>query len=185
MTADIALSLKLAISRRHIDLTTPARCTVLRGKAFAIATHQNNPGTHPTVSPKSHISTGHPTSPRSGHCTYDNDKSRRHFPRNRMKEFPYARSLKTTAAPHIPIANTIRCANGSDDVSAHPNRFQPHPVGQSSSAACHRTRPSRLATNRAGNAKGPVFPDPANHTNALRKLGSDGVETFGSEQAHA
>ena len=75
MTADIALSLKLAISRRHIDLTTPARCTVLRGKAFAIATHQNNPGTHPTVSPKSHISTGHPTSPRSGHCTYDNDKA--------------------------------------------------------------------------------------------------------------
>ena len=99
MTADIALSLKLAISRRHINLTTPARCTVLRGKAFAIATHQNNPGTHPTVSPKSHISTGHPTSPRSGHCTYDNDKSRRHFPRNRMKEFPYARSLKTPASP--------------------------------------------------------------------------------------
>ena len=33
--------------------------------------------------------------------------------------------------------------------------------------------------------KSPVFPDPANHTNALRKLSSDGVETLGREQAHA
>ena len=83
------------------------------GKAFVIATHQNNPGTHPTVSPKPHLSTGHPASPRSAHCTYDNDKSCRHFPRNRMKEFPYARSLKTSAAPifrlqTLSVASTVQ-----------------------------------------------------------------------------